>query len=196
MKYKLIVFDIDGTITRHISSWRYMHERLGMWDTIAFKYQKKFLRGEISYRQFCEYDAAHWKGIREDRIKKIFRGTKYTRNARRYIKKLKKMGFKLAALSTGLQYIPERIKKELDIDYCLSNKLLSRGGVLTGGVRINIQYSGKGVIFRQIMKKFKAAKSETISVGDSAGRYPHGQEFGVFHCLQLLGQGACRMRRL
>ena len=63
MKYKLIVFDIDGTITRHISSWRYIHEKLGLWDVLARKYQDQFLAGKISYRRFCELDAAHWKGM-------------------------------------------------------------------------------------------------------------------------------------
>ena len=59
MRYKLIVFDIDGTITRHISSWRYIHEKLGLWDDRAFHYQEDFLAGKISYRRFCELDAAH-----------------------------------------------------------------------------------------------------------------------------------------
>jgi len=34
-KFKMIVFDIDGTITRHISSWRLIHEKLGLWDVLA-----------------------------------------------------------------------------------------------------------------------------------------------------------------
>ena len=39
MRYKLIIFDIDGTITTHISSWRYIHEKLGLWQKQAFNYQ-------------------------------------------------------------------------------------------------------------------------------------------------------------
>jgi len=45
VRYKLIIFDIDGTITRHISSWRYIHERLGLWADRAFRYQEDFLAG-------------------------------------------------------------------------------------------------------------------------------------------------------
>lgn len=64
MKYKLIIFDIDGTITRHISSWRYIHEKLHLWSHRAFRYQEDFFAGKISYRKFCLLDAAHWKGMR------------------------------------------------------------------------------------------------------------------------------------
>ena len=73
---RLIVFDIDGTITRHISSWRYIHEKMGLWDVLARKYQEQFLAGKISYKRFCELDAAHWKGVKESDLRKVFSGVK------------------------------------------------------------------------------------------------------------------------
>lgn len=172
MKFKLIVFDIDGTITDHISSWRYMHERLGLWDALAHKYQEQFMAGKISYRRFCELDAAHWKGISERKIKMIFKEVPYIKNVKRYVNKLKKSGFRIAAVSTGLQYIAERIKKELEFDYVLSNRLISRDGILTGGVKINITHGEKGKIFGRIVKRFNVKQSEAISIGDSAGDIP------------------------
>ena len=172
MKYKLIIFDIDGTIAKHISSWRYIHEKLGLWYELAYRYQEKFLAGKISYRKFCEFDAAHWKGLPERKIKEIFQGAPYVKNATGYIKKLKEMGFKLVAISTGLQYIADRIKKELKFDYVLSNKLISRKGVLTGKVKINITHGAKGKILRRILRKFRVKPHEVICVGDSSGDIP------------------------
>ncbi|MGB2629666.1 MAG: phosphoserine phosphatase, partial [Candidatus Omnitrophota bacterium] len=87
MNYKLIVFDIDGTITRHISSWRLIHEKLGLWDILARKYQEQFLAGKISYRRFCELDAAHWKGLRVKKLYAIFKNIRYSKNVKRAIKK-------------------------------------------------------------------------------------------------------------
>ena len=136
MKYKLIICDIDGTITRHISSWRYIHEKLGLWQKRAFCYQEQFFAGKISYRRFCELDAAHWRGMSERKIRKIFDEVLYAKNAVACIGKLKKAGFKLIAISTGLQFMPDRIMKELKFDYALSNRLISRNGKLTGGVKI------------------------------------------------------------
>lgn len=178
MRYRLIIFDIDGTITRHISSWRYIHEKIGLWDALAFKYQDAFLAGKISYKKFCELDAAHWKGIRESRIRGIFKHVRYSKNAVRSIRRLKRAGFKLAAVSTGLQYIPERLERELGFDYTLSNHLLSKKGKLTGGVKINISHGAKGTAIAKIIRKFGIKKSETIAVGDSAGDVPLAKACG------------------
>ncbi|MDD5423141.1 MAG: HAD-IB family phosphatase, partial [Candidatus Omnitrophica bacterium] len=124
MKFKLIIFDIDGTITRHISSWRYIHEKLGLWSNRAFRYQEEFFAGKINYRKFCELDAAHWKGMPDRRIRKIFGSVRYSQNAASSIRDLKKRGFKLVAISTGLQYMCDRIKREMGFHYTLSNRLL------------------------------------------------------------------------
>ena len=178
VKFKLIIFDIDGTIAEPLSSWRYVHERLGLWDEPACLYQERFLAGKISYRKFCELDAAHWRGLPEKKIKNIFRKAPYSRNAVRSIKKLRKMGFKLAAVSTGLQYMADRVKKELKFNYVSANRLISRRGVLTGGVKINITHGAKGHILRKILRKFHVKPHEAICVGDSAGDIPLAKASG------------------
>lgn len=171
-KYKLIIFDIDGTIVKHISSWRYIHEKLGLWDVFAYRYQEKFLAGKISYKKFCELDAAHWKGLPEDNIIKIFGKAPYVKNVASSIRRLKKMGFKLVALSTGLQYMAERLKKELKFNYILYNRLISKNGILNGRVKINIAHGAKGKVLSKILKKMRVNPREVISVGDSSGDIP------------------------
>ena len=178
MRYKLIIFDIDGTITTHISSWRYIHEKLGLWQDRAFRYQEDFLAGRINYRKFCELDAAHWKGMKESRIRDIFKSVRYSKNAKRCIKKLKDRGYKLAAVSTGLQYIPDRIKSEMKFDYTVSNRLVSRNGRLTGGVLIKFAHGAKHEVLSVIFKKFGVRPHEVISVGDSEGDIPLARQTG------------------
>ncbi|MDP8298799.1 MAG: HAD family phosphatase [Candidatus Tantalella remota] len=172
MKHKLIIFDIDGTITRHVSSWRYIHEKLGLWDVLARKYQEQFLAGKISYRRFCELDAAHWKGIKVTELEKAFRSVRYSKNARKVISRLRGDGFKLAAISTGLQFMADRVKNELGFDHVTGNRLRVRNGKLTGGVLINISHGAKGKTVRTILKKFKVKPSEMIAIGDSEGDIP------------------------
>ncbi|MFQ5951827.1 MAG: HAD family hydrolase [Candidatus Omnitrophota bacterium] len=172
MKYKLIVFDIDGTITRHISSWRFIHEKLGLWDVLARKYQEQFLAGKISYRRFCELDAAHWKGISAKKLHDIFKRVRYSKNAEKAIKRLKKEGFRLVAVSTGLQFITERVKKEMGFDHVIGNRLNVRLGKLTGKATINISHGAKGKTLRAILERFKVKPHEMIAVGDSEGDIP------------------------
>jgi phosphoserine phosphatase len=185
MRYKLIIFDIDGTITRHISSWRYIHEKLGIWENRAFRYQDDFLAGKISYRRFCELDAAHWRGIPEKRLRAIFKTVRYSKNAVSSIAKLKSLGFKLAAVSTGLQFMTDRVRKELKFDYAIANRLVCRNGRLTGGVRVNLEHGAKHTILAQIYRKFNVKPREVISVGDSEGDIPLAKNSGysiAFNC--------------
>ncbi|MCM8759285.1 MAG: HAD-IB family phosphatase [Candidatus Omnitrophica bacterium] len=171
-KFVAIVFDIDGTIVKPLSSWRYIHERLGNWDVLAYKYQDMFLKGKISYREFCKLDASHWKGLPQHKISKLFKRVPYTKNAKKYLLKLKKMGFCLIALSTGLHYIPDRLKKEIGFKIIVSNRLISRKGILTGGVKINISHGEKGKVLRKILTKLKIHPKQVICVGDSDGDIP------------------------
>lgn len=171
-RFVCIVFDIDGTIVKPVSSWRYIHEKLGNWDVLAHRYQDMFLAGKISYRQFCKLDAAHWRGMQEYRISRLFKRVPYSRNAKKCLLNLRKDGFHLIALSTGLQYIPERLKKEIGFDAVVSNRLLSRNGILTGGVRINISHGEKGRILKKILKKMNIQPQHVICVGDSDGDIP------------------------
>lgn len=172
MRYKIIIFDIDGTITEHISSWRYIHEKLDLWKAKASEYQKQFLAGKISYRKFCELDAAHWKGMQEKKLRKIFGEIRYSKNIVPAIKELKRMGFKLAAISTGLQFLADRVRKELKFDYVVSNRLITRNGLVTGGVKINTAHGAKGLTLKRILKRFNAKPHEVISIGDTEGDIP------------------------
>jgi len=169
LKYRLIIFDIDGTITKHVSSWRLIHEKLNLWNKETSKYQDRFSAGKISYKRFCELDAACWKGIDEKEIIKLFKPIEYSNNAKKYIKQLKKDGFKLAVVSTGLQYIPDIIKDELELDYVIANRLLSRKGILTGKVEINITHGAKGKTVKDILKRFNLKSHQAIGIGDTEG---------------------------
>ena len=172
MKYTNIVFDIDGTIVKPISSWRYIHEKLGNWNVLAYKYQEMFLAGKINYKKFCELDAAHWKGMPESNIAEIFKKVPYNKNAKKCLLQLKNNGFKLIAISTGLQYIPDKLNREIGFERIVSNRLISHKEILTGSVKINISYGEKGIALKNILKKSRISPQNVICVGDSDGDIP------------------------
>ncbi len=172
MKYKLCVFDVDGTITTHPSSWQFLHEKLGQWDNQAIKYQEMFLAGKISYKRFCKLDALHWKGMDIKRIIDIFEEITYARNVKQAIEILKNYGFKLAAISTGIQFLVDRVKKELDLDYAIGNRLIHHKGKLSGEVEVKVTHLGKGRVLNSIIKRFGTSPAKTIVVGDSKGDIP------------------------
>lgn len=169
MPFELIAFDIDGTITQHISSWQFIHEKLGQWDNEAIRYQNQFLAGKISYGKFCRLDAAHWKGMDVETLYGLFQEIGYAKNAVRAIRILKDSGYKLVAVSTGIQFIVDRIKEELGFDYVIGNRLNVRKGKLTGGVTINVKHLGKGRVLRDVLRRLHVPPGKVIVVGDSEG---------------------------
>jgi len=70
-EFRLVIFDLDGTLTRERSIWEYVHIRLGKWYGFAEEYQRQFLSGKISYEEFCERDAQVWRGMRVEELLKI-----------------------------------------------------------------------------------------------------------------------------
>ena len=178
MTYKLAVFDIDGTLTRHISSWQYIHEKFGIWDEQAIEYQNMFIGAEISYRKFCELDAKLWEGMSENKISGLFTRSLYTKNAIECLKKLKQSGFTVALISTGLQYMAQLIQNDTGADIVICNRLLSEHGILNGGVEVNVGHDEKGVKLRDITVSLGIKRDETVSVGDGRGDLPLAENSG------------------
>jgi len=200
-RYRLVVFDVDGTVTRHVSSWRFIHERLGLWDALAHRYQARFLSGKITYREFCDLDAAHWRGMGVTEMQRIFREIPYSKNVVPCIRHLRERGLKLAAVSTGIQFITDRIRDELGFDYVLGNRLLARNGVLTGKVKINVSHGGKGRVLAVLTRRFRVRPQEIVCVGDSDGDVPLALKCGysiAFNCtsdsLRRAADYRCRTR--
>lgn len=172
LRYKIVVFDMDGTLTRHVSSWQLIHEKLGLWDEDACRYQEQFLKGRISYRRFCELDAKRWQSLPVARITRHLHAIPYSVNVKSTLKKLKNLGFKLAIISTGLDLLALKVKKDLLIDHCICNKLYVRNGRLTGRVKINIAHGEKGKVFKTLLKNTGIKPKQAIFVGDSATDIP------------------------
>jgi phosphoserine phosphatase len=167
--YKLVLFDLDGTLTREKSIWQYIHVRLNKWYGFAEKYQERFLAGDISYEQFCELDAQVWKGMRVEELMKIVETVPFYPGAGELITYLKEKGLKLAVVSSGLSLLSDWVHKQHGFDYSVSNDLLHEDGVLTGKVRIKVHYDQKAAWVGKILEQFGLKPEESIAIGDSLG---------------------------
>ena len=167
--YKLVVFDLDGTLTAERSIWEHIHKKLDKWYGYAEKYQSQFLQGKISYRQFCGLDAKMWKGMRVDQLRHIVRAVPFNPGVDELTSLLKGLGLRLTLVSSGLSLLSEWVEEKYGFDYAVSNRLLHKDDVLTGEVEIKVHYDRKAEWLQSIKDIFRVRSHEIIAIGDSIG---------------------------
>ena len=168
-RFKAVVFDLDGTLTREKSIWEYIHIRLGKWYGFAEEYQRQFLAGKISYKEFCERDAEVWKGIKVEEMMKIIRTVPFHPGVDELISHLRQRRLKLSMVSSGLSLLTDWVHQRYGFDHSVSNDLLCEDGVLTGKVRIQVHYDKKAEWVRRVLQQYDIKPDETIAIGDSKG---------------------------
>jgi len=167
--YLAVLFDLDGTLTTVASLWRHLHESLEQWHGNADDYQEQFLRGAIDYNTFCLLDALHWKGKRVGDLKKIADAVELRPGVREIREFLRKRGLKVGVISTGLTLLAERVHRDLDLDFTIANRLVTRGGCFTGEVKINVEHGRKEEAVGLFCNQFGIPQERVIAVGDSEG---------------------------
>ena len=167
--YLAVLFDLDGTLTTIASLWRHLHESLEQWHGNADDYQEQFLRGAIDYNAFCLLDALHWKGKRVGELEKIADTVELRPGVREIREFLRKRGLKVGVISTGLTLLAERVHRDLDLDFTIANRLVTRGGCFTGEVKINVEHGRKEEAVGLFCNQFGIPQERVIAVGDSEG---------------------------
>jgi phosphoserine phosphatase len=167
--FKLVIFDLDGTLTQERSIWEYIHIRLGKWYGFAEEYQKQFLAGKISYEEFCEHDAEVWNGMKVEELLEIVKTVPFHPGVEALINHLKQKGLKLSMVSSGLSLLTHWVHDKYGFDYSVSNDLLHENGILTGKVKIQVYYDKKAEWVEKILKQFEVKPKEVIAIGDSKG---------------------------
>jgi phosphoserine phosphatase len=169
MPIKVVFFDCDGTLTKTKSSWEYLHRRLNLWTKNADAYQALFREGKINYHEFCRRDALLWRGLPVSTVYQLINEISYQENAARAVAALKKSGIITVIISSGLSLLVNRVKEDLSIDIARSNELLSRAGLLTGEIKINVEHDQKGPIVREILTILGLQRKQASAVGDGDG---------------------------
>jgi phosphoserine phosphatase len=168
-RFRLVIFDLDGTLTQERSIWEYIHKQLGKWFGFAEEYQKQFLAGKISYEEFCDRDAQVWKGMKVEEVLDIAKTVPFHPGVDELIHYLKHEGLKLAMVSSGLSVLSNWVHQKYGFDYSVSNDLLHEHRVLTGKTKIQVYYDKKAEWVKRILKEFRVRSEEVIAIGDSKG---------------------------
>jgi phosphoserine phosphatase len=162
---QLVVFDVDGTLTKHSSVWWRLHEAFGT-TVEGRKYFDQYFANEIDYNEWAALDAGLWTGQSVEKVMELVSATKLVRGAKETIDALRNNGIHTAILSGGLDLMANDIARRVGIEYVLTNKLLHQNGKLTGDVDVLVGWGEKVEEIKNITDHFGIPLDCTAFVGD------------------------------
>ncbi len=163
---KLIAFDLDNVLIDG-EAIDEIGKLMGIEDEIADITQKA-MEGKLDFEAALKERVALLKGASVDEIKKTMKDIQLMEGAKETIEELKKRGYKIATISGSFEFIANRLKEELGLDYAFSNILHEEDGVLTGEVSGPLVTDSKADVLKDIMKMENISAEECAAVGDGA----------------------------
>ncbi len=173
-KFKLVVFDLDGTIIDNIEYvWKTMHEFFGLDrhpERIAAR--KDYTEKKITYNEWARRDlellSEH--GATKPLILKAVSKAKLMEGARETLSELKRRGYRLALISGSIDLILDELLPDYKefFDYVFVNKIFFDGeGRISGfeATPFDMEHKRSGLI--EICKREKLSPSQAIFVGDN-----------------------------
>ena len=173
MKYKLVCFDLDGTIVDEtIFIWDTIHDFCGVPKEARRKAYDNFISKKITYNQWYEGDRIELKkvGCNKEKIFKAIKPLKLMPGALETLKELKKRGLKLALISGSLDVVLDYLipnYKEIFDDVLINKISFDKEGNISGGKSTPFDFEHKATGLKMICKNEKINLKESVFVGDN-----------------------------
>jgi len=168
---RLVIFDLDGTLTKIESTWQYIHEKLGTWHVGKLS-AEDYWKGRIDYLRWAELDSYMWRGLKLARLKSIVNAVPYVDGAKETVAELRRRGKLSGIVSAGISLLSDRVCKELGMDFAVANKLHVFRGRMTGGVTVNVSLDEKPLVMRRVAGHWGCSLRECAVVGDNSFDLP------------------------
>lgn len=191
---KLVVFDMDGVLTGNPSSWNYVHDRLGVENSVNLNL---FMEDKISYEDFLKSDVELWIKklgvVSKSYIISLLNDIAIRENLLNMVGSIRKLGAKVAIVSGGISWLADRINSITKFDYSFSNKILtdSNGNIIPEGL-VEVDPKKKDINVRYLQDILGIEKDQTVSVGDSSSDISMFVSSGYSICFNPIEEGISR----
>ena len=172
MKYKLVCFDLDGTIIDEtIFIWQTIHDHLCTDKNKRQQAMDDFYNNKISYSAWALHDVDMWRqaGATKKEILKALEPLKLMNGARETLAELKKKGLKLAIISGSLNIAIEKVLPEYNeiFDYVYINELFfDSDGRIGRVIPTKYDMKHKATALKEICEKENIKPDECVFIGD------------------------------
>ena len=190
-KYKLVCFDVDGTLIDNVKfSWQIFHDYFQTDKHRREDAKKKFFDGEITYMQWAEHDINLWKekNAKKDDFFDAMKHLKLMNGAIETLAELKKRNLKLAIISGSLNIILEKFipnYEEFFDDVFLSRIYFGENGRISKIEATEFDMDAKALALKKIAEREKISLKECVFIGDYLNDMKIMQEAGLgiaFNC--------------
>ena len=170
-KPKAIITDVDSTLTER-TTWYELTERLGASPYEHASLFRKFLEGEISYKQVKKDLFKLWNvngPIHKDKLIKIFNEIPLRGEAFSLINKLKEDGYTLCLISGSIEMFIAEIAKKFKVNHYYGNSIFhfDENGYWTDLEYTKDEKCLKVEQFEDFLEKTGFKAEECIAIGDS-----------------------------
>ncbi|MBX7107326.1 MAG: HAD-IB family phosphatase [Chitinophagales bacterium] len=172
LKYKLVAFDLDGTLLKgYTFSWTLIWEYLKYPRKLQKTGMQRYRAGKTTYKQWCDWAVNLFmeKNLRREDFSAITQQVTLTKNFMDTIKLLKQEGIILAIISGGIDtFLHEKIPDaEKLFDYIFINKLqFDEDGRLSGVTTTDYDFKGKATALELICRVNGIDISESVFIGE------------------------------
>ncbi len=164
--YRLIVFDMDGTIVSGLNSWQALHRHFGVESLTNLR---DYLDEKIDYAEFMRRDIRLWQPPPHiDEIKRILSDYELQPHAEYVIKKVRELGLYICIVSAGIDIRAKDLGDKLDINCTVANGLeIDQNGYLTGEGILRVELLEKDKALEKVAKFYGFELDQCVAVGDS-----------------------------
>ncbi len=173
----LVLLDLDGTLTSVGSPWRYVYERLGIWDSHGVPILTRYRSGEIDYATFCRLDVEAWEhaGADLDTVLHILDEIPFPAQSMAFLETLAEEKYSITIISTGFERVAENLAERSGLSLSRNlrpviNGIRASHGHLEAVLRVHEGDTprGKGSWARRLVRLSSVAFERTFAVGDGA----------------------------